>query len=325
MSPTRSPMATTARVTRSLARLAAEIALAVVRSALWVGFTTAGTALNIWAALLLLLLITPNNVWGYAAGVFGAAVVGCAGGLLIGIGQVLALRRWLDGAASLGSFLSTVLASSGALSVGTGAGWWAHSVSGDLAGALTGVIAYGTVFGFVQRPMLDYMAPHSFLWVPVNAISALLGAMAVLAAFDISGGRRDMLQFRYAGIAYSLVTGAAFLWLTRHTRKTMAVRHSNDAHAAGNHPVPEEPQEWELNSVPGREYSAGYPMEGAEYDPGVLEVHEHRVYRVQRVPGDTNARHSGYTDAAGRASEQGGSSNSGDGPDVVDAIYRVIP
>jgi hypothetical protein len=221
--------------------------------------------------------------------------------------------------------LSTVLASSAALTVGTGAGWWVHTVAGDLAGALTGVIAYGTVFGFVQRPMIDYMARHSLLWVPVNTVSSVLGAMAVLAAFDISGGTRDMLQFRYAGIAYSLVTGAAFLWLTRYTRRTMAVRHSNYAHAAGNHPVPVEPVEWELNGVSDRAYSAGYTMNGAEYDPSVLEIHEHRVYRVHRVLGDTNAGHSGYTDAAGRASEQEGSSNSGDGPDVIDAIYRVIP
>ncbi len=308
-----------------MARLTAEIALAVVRSVLWVGFTTAGIALNIWAALVLLLLLTPSNVWGYAAVVFGAAVLGCAGGVLIGIGQVLALRRWLDGAASLGSFLSTVLASSGALTVGTGAGWWVHTVAGDLAGALTGVIAYGTVFGFVQRPMLDYMARHSLLWVPVNAVSSVLGAMAVLAAFDISGGSRDMLQFRYAGIAYSLVTGAAFLWLTRHARRTLAVRNANNAHAAGHHPVPGEPVEWELNSVPDRAYSAGYTMNGAEYDPSVLEIHEHRIYRVHRVPGDTKAGHRGYTNAPGRAPEQRGSSNSGDGPDVVEAVYRVIP
>jgi hypothetical protein len=149
--------------------------------------------------------------------------------------------------------------------------------------------------------------------------------MAVLAAFDISGGRRDMLQFRYAGITYSLVTGVAFLWLTRHTRRTMAVRHANNTHVAGNHPVPGEPVEWELDGVPGRAYSAGYATDRAEYGPGVLEVHEHRVYRVHRVLGDTNAGHSGHTDAAGRASEQRSSSNSGDGSDVVDAIYRVIP
>lgn len=203
-----------------------EITLLILRSALWVGFTTAGTALNMWGALALLLLITPESVWGYIATMFGAAVAGCLGGGVISFGQVLALRRWLDGAASLGSFLSTVLASSLALATGTSAGWWAHIAAGDLAGVFVGLVAYGPVFGFVQRPMVDFLARHSLLWVPVNAAASVLGAMAMLAAFDVSGGRRDMLQLRYAGIVYSLVTGVAFLCMTRQTRRAMSASHT---------------------------------------------------------------------------------------------------
>jgi hypothetical protein len=140
-------------VTRSIGHLVAEIALAVVRSVLWVGFTTAGIALNIWAAFVLLFLVTPGNVWGYAAVVFGAAIVACAGGVLIGIGQVLALRRWLDGTASLASFLSAVLASSAALIVGTGAvdkegnalapfRTWRNTMTGQAAEKLTDLFQF---------------------------------------------------------------------------------------------------------------------------------------------------------------------------------------
>src|SRR5438045_2984502 len=97
-----------------------EIGLLIVRSALWIGCTAVGVAINIWGAVTLLLLITPGNIWGYIATLLGAALAGSIGGVIMGAGQVLALRRWLDGAASLASFLSTVMASLVALAVGTG-------------------------------------------------------------------------------------------------------------------------------------------------------------------------------------------------------------
>lgn len=94
----------------------------ILCTALWVGFTALGTALNLWGAVVLLLLIDPGNFWGYLGVLLGVLVMGCIGGTIIGFGQVLALRRWLDGAASLGSFLSTILASAAALATGTAAG-----------------------------------------------------------------------------------------------------------------------------------------------------------------------------------------------------------
>jgi hypothetical protein len=199
-----------------------EVALLIVRATLWVGFTAAGVAFNIWSAVALLLLLAPESLWGYIALALGAAVAGCAGGVVIGLGQVLALRRWLDGAASLGSFLSAVLASSAALCLGTTSGWWLHTLAGELIGALAGLVVYGTVFGFLQRPMLDYLVRNSLLWVLANAAASVLGVLAMLAAFDVSGGRRDTLQFRYVGVVYALLTGVAFLWMTRETRRALA-------------------------------------------------------------------------------------------------------
>jgi hypothetical protein len=72
-----------------------EVALLIVRATLWVGFTAAGVAFNIWGAVALLLVLAPESLWGYIALALGAAVVGCAGGVVIGLGQVLALRRWM--------------------------------------------------------------------------------------------------------------------------------------------------------------------------------------------------------------------------------------
>jgi hypothetical protein len=45
-----------------------------------------------------------------------------------------------------------MLASPLALATGTSAGWWEHNVAGDQAGAFVGLAAYGSDFGFVQRP-----------------------------------------------------------------------------------------------------------------------------------------------------------------------------
>ena len=300
---TRSSNAATNRVTRSLSNLVAESALIIVRSALWVGFTTAGIALNMWGALMLLLLLTPSNVWAYLATVFGAVIVGCIGGVLTGMGQVLALRRWLDGAATLGSFLSTVLASSAALGVGTGVGWWMHTVAGDLAGVIMGLVAYGSVFGLIQRPMVDYMARYSLLWVPINAAAAILGAMALLAAFDVSGGRRDTLQFRYVGLVYAIVTGISYLWMTRQTRRAMAIERRSSR-------VSGQPAPFTLQS-PGV-MSSG--VDGTERDADLLQIHEYRVFTVREVPHD---EHAGGPSGANPV-------NSGDAPDIIDTTFRVL-
>lgn len=296
-------------------RVLGELALLFVRSLLWVGFTAAGTALNMWGAVVLLLLLAPSNFWGYLVLGFGAALAGGLGGAVVGFGQALALRRWLDGAASLGSFFSTVLASSTALASGTLAGWGAYSSVGDLAGAFFGVVVYGGVFGLIQRPMLDYMTTRSILWIPTNVVASVLGAVTMLAAFDVSGGRRDMLQFRYAGIAYALVVGAAFLWMTRETRRAMAARH------IGQHT---------LRHVPGIATDPVHVLrdmrDAARPDPPLLEIHEHRVYRVYNAPQDPNADRDSYADSPGTLPGRGnsGSENGVDGPGVIDATYRVI-
>src|SRR5829696_6752981 len=94
---------------RPLRQLPGEVVLLVLRTLLWVGFTAAGTALNMWAAVVLLLVFTPSSFWGYLAVGVGAGVAGAAGGGVTGFGQALALRRWLDTPAALGSFFSTVL------------------------------------------------------------------------------------------------------------------------------------------------------------------------------------------------------------------------
>lgn len=330
----RSPQIVGARSGRTPKYLAGEVALMILRTMLWIGFTALGTALNMWGAVVLLLLITPGNFWGYLGTILSAAVTGCVGGMIIGFGQVLALRRWLDGAASLGSFFSTVLASSSALAAGTTAGWWVHTVAGDLIGALAGLVIYGCVFGFIQRPMVDYMARRSLLWVPVNAAASVLGAMAMLAAFAVSGGRRDMLQFRYAGIVYSLVAGAAFLWMTRRTRRAMADRRTvnGDTTTPYTHYTRDSAPVQTVRGGHGVANQPGDDVSNAGFETGVetgvLEVHEHRIYRVYpayRSSGDHDARHRGYSDTPGHRSEDGDISNSGDGPEVIDAKYRVIP
>jgi hypothetical protein len=226
---------------------------------------------------------------------------------------VLALRRWLDGVASLASFLSTVLASSAALAVGTGAGWWVHTLAGELPGALAGLVLYGVVFGFLQRPMVDYMADRSLLWVPVNAAASVLGAITMLAAFDVSGGRRDTLQFRYVGIVYAILTGVAFLWMTRRTRRALAALRDRPAYVADQHSSV-------VLMAPGGAVGAGY---ATEYEPDVLEIHEHRIYRVHRVPRRVITRSGGPTGRDGRARDQG-AADAEDGPDIVDAQYRVL-
>src|SRR5438128_1448766 len=126
---TKSPQIVGARSGRTPRHLAGEVALMILRTTLWIGFTALGTALNMWGAVVLLLLITPGNVWGYLGTVLGAAITGCIGGMIIGFGQVFALRRWLDGATSLGSFLTTILASASALATGTTARWWLHALA----------------------------------------------------------------------------------------------------------------------------------------------------------------------------------------------------
>jgi hypothetical protein len=309
-----SPHTVTAQSRKHSGRLLAEIAMMLVRSALWLGFTTIGTALNIWGAVVLLLLIAPGNIWAYVATLFGTAIVGCIGGAITGFGQALALRRWLDGAASLGSFLSTVLASSSALATSTGAGWWMHNVAGDLAGLLVSLVTYGSLFGFVQRPMVDYMAQHSILWVFANAAASVLGATAMLAAFDISGGRHDALQFRYAGIAYAIVTWAAFLWMTRQSRSAMAAQHADETNLAA----------WRTTSSPGiaapwprfETGSTNAPGRGPSYQgdrdkynldfaPDELEIHEHRIYSVRRGFRPLDTESAAYEHGAVFADEQG--------------------
>jgi hypothetical protein len=296
-----------------------ELILLVVRALLWIGFTAAGTALNMWGAVVLLLLVAPGSFWGYLILGLGTGLAGVMGGAVIGFGQALALRRWLDGAASLGSFFSTVLASSTALASGAMAGWWVYISAGDLAGVFTGVVVYGCVFGLIQRPMLDYMAPHSLLWVPVNVIASILGALALLAAFDVSGGRRDMLQFRYAGIVYSFVVGAALLWMTRETRRALAQRHlATDRTASAL-----------LPHVPG---SALEGTEGAlqePFDQERMEIHVHQVYKVypaSRNSGNTDAYPGGNVGGPRAASDatHPEPEDGEQGPDVIDASYRVI-
>lgn len=311
----RSPQIVGARSGRTPRYLAGEVALMILRTMLWIGFTALGTALNMWGAVVLLLLITPGNFWGYLGTILGAAVIGCVGGMIIGFGQVLALRRWLDGAASLGSFFSTVLASSSSLAAGTAAGWWVHTVAGDLIGALAGLVIYGCVFGFIQRPMVDYMARHSLLWVPVNAAASVLGAMGMLAAFDVSGGRRDMLQFRYAGVAYALVAGAAFIWMTRWTRRAMADRRTvnGDTTTPYTHYTRDSAPVQTVRGGRGIANQPGDDVSNAGFVTGVLEVHEHRIYRVYsayRSPGDHDAGHGGYSDTPGNRSEDGDISES---------------
>lgn len=297
------------------AHAVAELALLIVRSVLWVGFTTAGVALNMWGAALLLLLITPDSLWGYIALTIGAALAGCIGGAVMGMGQVLALRRWLDGVASLASFLSTVLASSAALAMGTGAGWWVHTLAGELPGALAGLMLYGVVFGLLQRPMVDYMADRSLLWVPVNAAASVLGAIAMLAAYDVSGGRRDTLQFRYVGIVYAILTGVAFLWMTRRTRRAMAAERHGSTYVSDQHSLA-------APSVPLGATGAGYVT---DYDPEVLEIHEHRVYRVQRVPKGVNTGDDGQAGSSDRVSRHDASDPCDrPEPEIIDATYRVL-
>lgn len=293
-----------------------ELILLVVRALLWIGFTAAGIALNMWGAVVLLLLVAPGNFWGYLILGLGAGLAGVMGGAVIGLGQVLALRRWLDGAASLGSFFSTVLASSTALASGAMAGWWVYTSAGDLAGVFTGVVVYGCVFGLIQRPMLDYMARHSLLWVPVNVVASILGALALLAAFDVSGGRRDMLQFRYAGIVYSLVVGAAFLWMTRETRRAMAQMPQADERTAAEL-LPHEP---------------GSALEGTKgafhepFDQAPMEIHVHQVYKVYPASRNSDAYLGGNVGgprAAGDATHPEPEDGE-QGPDVIDASYKVI-
>ena len=328
-------------------RVLGEVFLLVVRSVLWIACTAAGTALNMWGAVVLLLLIAPSSVWGYLALGLGAALAGGIGGAIAGFGQVLALRRWLDGAASLGSFFSTILASSSALAAATTAGWWVYTSAGDLPGVLSGVAVYGCVFGLIQRPMLDYMSGRSILWIPANAVASLLGALTVLVAFDVSGGRRDMLQFRYAGIAYSLVVGAAFLWMTRETRRAItsrppSQRHTAEGHTAQRHTAEgytaqrhtaegytaaERAGQQVLHDTPG---AATDPMrmlrDAAIAGPALLEVHEHRVYRVYSVPQDLDRDQAVDVDSVRDLPDRGDSSSQDrdNGPDVIDATYRVI-
>lgn len=296
---------------RPAGQLVGEMLLSIVRTVLWVGFTAAGTALNMWAAVVLLLLFPPSDPWGYLAASVGAAIAGAVGGGIIGFGQVLTLRRWLDTAASLGSFFSTILASSSALIAGTLAGWWVHTAAGDLGGAFAGVVVYGLVFGLIQRPMLDYMSRYSGLWVPLNAIAAVLGAIAVLAAFDVSGGRRDMLQFRYAGLVYSLVVGVAFLWMTRETRKAMSNRRTTDL----------EPRD-DSGSAP----HAIHEVRKAELDPTVLEIHEHRIYSVLRVADESKVDSERNAAAPSHLPDKNPASfgDEKNSRDVIDTTYRVI-
>jgi hypothetical protein len=180
-------------------------------------------------------------------------------------------------------------------------------------------VVYGCVFGLIQRPMLDYMAPHSLPWVPVNVVASILGALALLAAFDVSGGRRDMLQFKYAGIVYSLLVGAAFLWLTRETRRAMAERPQADERMTSEL----------LRNEPGFVVDRAQGALQEPFDEARMEIHLHQVYKVYPVSGN-----SGNTDAY-PGGNVGGPRAAGDathpepengeqGPDVIDASYRVI-
>jgi hypothetical protein len=189
-----------------------------MRALLWTGFTAGGTALNMWASTALLLFFAPSNLWGYLGVAFGALLAGGLGGAITGFGQVLALRKWLNVPASLGSFFSTILASSLALAAGTVCGWWMTAV-GALPGALAGILLYGVVFGLLQRPMLEYLSRRSLLWVLANSAAAVLGVLFMLAVFDLSGSKREMLQFRYCAVAYALVVGVSLVLMTRETRK----------------------------------------------------------------------------------------------------------
>lgn len=66
---------------------------------------------------------------------------------------------------------------------------------------------------------------------------------------------------------------------------------------------------------------------GHLYEPGVIEIHEGRVYRVYppyRPPAEPNSGYSGAPNAPGPSSERGDSSNPKDGPDVIDTTYRVL-
>ncbi len=328
--------------TGRIARAVTEISLLIIRSVLWVGFTTVGVAINIWGAVTLLLLITPGNPWGYIAMLLGAAIAGSVSGVIMSIGQVMALRRWLDGAASLASFLSTVIASSLALAVGTCSGWWAHTVAGDLIGALVGLMAYGGVFGFLQRPMVEYMADRSLLWVPVNAAASVLGAMAMLAAFDVSGGRRDTLQFKYVGIVYAIITGVAFLLMTHTTRRAMTARsvtaqHADAGDSAAWPPAPAPgviasgPRfEFGSTNAPGRGpgYQAGRGAHNLGYTPDyasdLVEIHEHRIYTMRRGFRHVDSESGAHEHGSGFADGQG-LAGPADGQDTIDTTYRVIP
>lgn len=160
--------------------------------------------------------------------------------------------------------------------------------------------------------MIDYISRRSIRWVPVNAAASVLGAVAMLAVFDVSGGRREMLQFRYAGTVYALVVGAAFLWMSRETRKAMA-----------NH------QQRATRLSPGDEgvgfaHNPAYDLSDAGSEPDMFEIHEHRIYHVYKPRPDSGQELSHPAAASDDPSKRLAGPNSENGPDVIDASYRVI-
>jgi hypothetical protein len=174
--------------------------------------------------------------------------------------------------------------------------------------------------------VVDYLARLSLLWVTANAVASVLGAVAVLAAFDVSGGR-DMLQFRYTGVVYSLVVGTAFLWMTRQARRAM----SDPCTAKDQVAIPYGAlSAGALGSGPGMPRPPSQSADNAVHacQPGVLEVHEHRVYRVHspyRLPAEPTTGHGAALNTPGYSSEGGDNSKPDDGPDVIDTTYCVLP
>jgi hypothetical protein len=136
-----------------------------------------------------------------------------------------------------------------------------------------------------------------------------------------------MLQFRYGGIAYSVVGEAAFLWMTRETRRAMASGPPVQRHTAEGHTAAERVGQQVLHDTPGAATDAVRTLGDAPIpDPALLGVHEHCVYRVHPVPQDLGRDPAVDADPSWDLPhpDDPSSHDQDNGPDVIDATYRVI-
>jgi hypothetical protein len=190
-----------------------------LRAVLWIVPTTIGFLLDAVAAGLVLWAITPESFLGYTASVILLILAGIIPGVIMGLGQMFALRSVHSNSGSCSWFMQTLAGNCMGLAVASCVGWFIGMTiggyNGIAFGALGGLLLFGSIVGVLQVGILKDMAVrYSWLWVIPSAVGTAGFALGV--ALSLLTRNVDIIAASaVGGVVYGVVTGISLSLLVR--------------------------------------------------------------------------------------------------------------